>query len=184
MPDGWHEFYGLLGTAAAALVALLFVAASIGAGFLDPVRTRGGATRTYMSPVVFHYAAVLFVSLVVLIPSHTPASLGVSIGLVAAVGLVYSLVILIRLVRDDISDLADRFGYGAIPLVAYAAALAAAWLLAGASISGHDVLAGAMLLLLFVNIRNAWDLTLAFVKRQSEMRTKDQNSMANPPPSP
>jgi hypothetical protein len=32
MLDGWHEFYTLLGTAAAALVALLFVAASIGAG--------------------------------------------------------------------------------------------------------------------------------------------------------
>ena len=27
----WHEFYALLGTAAAALVALLFVAVSIGA---------------------------------------------------------------------------------------------------------------------------------------------------------
>jgi hypothetical protein len=30
----WHEFYLLTGTAAAALVALLFVAASFGAGFL------------------------------------------------------------------------------------------------------------------------------------------------------
>jgi len=35
MLDGWHEFYILLGTAAAALVALLFVAVSIGAGFLS-----------------------------------------------------------------------------------------------------------------------------------------------------
>ena len=35
MLDGWHEFYILLGTAAAALVALLFVAVSIGAGFFS-----------------------------------------------------------------------------------------------------------------------------------------------------
>ena len=33
---GWHEFYGLLGTAAAALVALLFVAVSIGTSVLTP----------------------------------------------------------------------------------------------------------------------------------------------------
>ncbi len=174
MLENWHEFYALLGTAAAALVALLFVAASIGAGFLDPTRTRSGATRTYMSPVVFHYAAVLFISLVVLIPSHTPASLGICIGIVAAVGVVYSLVIVVRLMRDHISDLADRFGYGAIPFVAYAAALAAAALIAKGSLAGPDVLAGALLFLLFVNIRNAWDLTLAFVKRQSEMRARDQ----------
>ncbi len=32
----WHEFYGLLGTAAAALLSLLFVVASIGASVLTP----------------------------------------------------------------------------------------------------------------------------------------------------
>jgi hypothetical protein len=32
--ERWHEFYLLLGTAGATLVALLFVAISVGAGFL------------------------------------------------------------------------------------------------------------------------------------------------------
>ena len=31
----WHEFYILVGTAGATLVALLFVAVSLGAGFLS-----------------------------------------------------------------------------------------------------------------------------------------------------
>jgi hypothetical protein len=35
--EHWHEFYLLIGTAAAALVALLFVAASIGASALRRV---------------------------------------------------------------------------------------------------------------------------------------------------
>lgn len=48
----WHEFYLLVGTAAAALVALLFVAASIGAGILT--KHPGRPTRTYMSPIAFH----------------------------------------------------------------------------------------------------------------------------------
>jgi hypothetical protein len=184
MLDGWHEFYALLGTAAAALVALLFVAMSIGATVLNPARA--GATRTFLSPVVFHYTSVLFVSLIVLIPIHTPLSLGISVGIVAAIGLTYSTVILARLIRDDVADLADHFGYGASPEVAYAAALVAAWLLAAQSSIGAAILAGALMLLLVVNIRNAWDLTLAFARRQAELvqqaRAPENNS--SQPPSP
>ena len=33
-----------------------------------------------------------------------------------------------------------------------------------------DVLAGSLLLLLIVNIRNAWDLTLSMVRHQTERR--------------
>src|SRR5712691_183047 len=73
MLDHWHEFYALVGTAAAALLALLFVAASIGARTMP--RESGGPTRTYMSPVAFHFTAVLFVSALALVPSLSPASL-------------------------------------------------------------------------------------------------------------
>jgi hypothetical protein len=46
----WRDFYLLVGTAGATLVALLFVAVSIGVGFLT--RERAAAVRIYMSPVV------------------------------------------------------------------------------------------------------------------------------------
>ena len=42
----WHEFYLLLGTAGATLLALLFVAVSLGTGFLNNKDQRG--TRTFM----------------------------------------------------------------------------------------------------------------------------------------
>ena len=64
------EFYTLLGTAAAALVALLFVAISVGAAVMTPERSSG--TRTFISPVVFHYSNVLFLSLIALVPGQTP----------------------------------------------------------------------------------------------------------------
>ena len=54
--EHWREFYLLVGTAAAALVALLFVAASIGAGYLTAERASN--TRTYMSPVTACLVAV------------------------------------------------------------------------------------------------------------------------------
>jgi hypothetical protein len=164
MLDGWHAFYILLGTAAAALVALLFVAVSIGAGFLS--RESASATRTFMSPIIFHYASVLFLSLIVLIPTHTAISLATAIGVVAAVGLLYSVMILIRVIRDPVGDTADALAYGACPLVAYA---------------GASVLATALLVLLLVNIRNAWDLAVALARCQTE---HDRQSRANPGPSP
>jgi hypothetical protein len=167
MPGEWHEFYILLGTASAALVALLFVAASIGASVLTP--ERAGATRTYLSPVVFHYSNTLFLSLIALIPGLTPTAFGITVAVAAAGSLVYSIYIFARLLGDDIADLADRLAYGAVPLIAYSAALAAACLLlARAAAFSLDVLAGAALLLLVVNIRNAWDLMIALARRATQ----------------
>ncbi len=176
MLDGWHEFYVLLGTAAAALVALLFVAASIGASILTP---GGGATRTFMSPVVFHYTSILFVSLITLIPTHTFISLGITIAVVAVIGFCYSLVVIVRMLRVHTVDIADRFAYGASPLAAYAATLAAAGLVLAHSAASANVLAGALLLLLVVNIRNASDLMLALAQRA----TQPTGERTTPPPS-
>ena len=165
MPAPWHEFYMLLGTASAALVALLFVAASIGAGLIDPARST--ATRTYMSPIIFHYTCVLFVSLMALIPDMTARPLAVIVALLALIGFGFSVAVLIGVLRSAMSDLADRFGYGAGPLGAYVAALIAAGFLWTHSAAGPSILAGALVLLLLINIRNAWDLTLTFARRRT-----------------
>jgi len=159
----WHDFYMLLGTASAALVALLFVAVSIGANFLMPGRSV--ATRTFMSPVVFHFSTLLLISLVMLVPSHTAVSLAIGIVLVAVAGLGYTTLVLVGLAHASVSDIADRFGYGILPSAAYLAMLAAAGLLISPAAWGDDVLAAAVVLLFAVNIRNAWDLMLAFARQ-------------------
>jgi len=166
MLEGWHEFYILLGTAAAALVALLFVAASIGVGYIS--LARGSPTHTYTSPVVFHYTYILFVSLVALFPINTDWSLAATIGVSAAIALGYSCFIFARVMRATSIDLDDRIGYGASPLAAYAAALAAAVFIFERSAVGPPLLAGALILLLLINIRNAWDLTLFFAQRRGK----------------
>jgi hypothetical protein len=170
MLSAWHEFYGLLGTAAAALLALLFVAASIGASVLTP--ERASATRTYISPVVFHYSNILFLSLIALIPELTPTAFGITILVATAGSLFYSVYIFQRLLRDGIADLADRLAYGAVPLVAYSVGLVSAYLLLTrtAEVSLY-LLAAATLLLLVVNIRNAWDLLIALARRATQEHT-------------
>jgi hypothetical protein len=165
MLDGWHEFYGLLGTAAAALVALLFVAVSIGTSILTPELESRRNTATYMSPVVFHYANVLFLSLIALIPTQTWQSFGLVIGVAAIGSLGYSIVIALRVHRNPISDLADRMGYGVVPMLCYAAGVASAYLLLEESPAGLNLLAAAALALLTINIRNAWDLMISLARR-------------------
>jgi len=155
----WHDFYMLLGTASTALVALLFVAVSIGASFLTPERS--AATRTFMSPVVFHFST----------PSHTALSLAIGITLVAVARLAYTTVVLVSLARASISDIADRFGYGILPLVSYVAMIATAGLVISRAALAADIPAAALLLLLAVNIRNAWDLMLAFARQVATKRS-------------
>src|SRR5215469_15557764 len=103
MLEHWHDFYLLVGTAASALLALLFVAVSIGAGALP--RESAGPTRTYMSPVAFHFTAVLFVSALVLAPSQIAVSLGILLGATAVAGCAYAVFVTRRLLRDGIADL-------------------------------------------------------------------------------
>jgi len=164
----WHEFYALLGTAAAALVALLFVAVSIGTSVLTPEPQSRANTSTYMSPVVFHYANVLFLSLIALVPTQTWESFGVVIGVAAAGSVIYSIVIAVGVHRNPISDLPDRLCYGIIPMLCYATGLVVALLLFEEKTAGLNLLAGSALLLLVVNIRNAWDLMLSLARRNAQ----------------
>jgi hypothetical protein len=164
MLEGWHEFYGLLGTAAAALVALLFVAASIGASVLKNTPESANNTRAFMSPVVFHYTNILFLSLVALIPTLSFEIFAAVVGLAAIASIVYSILVTIWVHKNPLSEGADRFAYGAIPAVCYFAGLVAAGFLFKQSVIGLDILAGGALLLLVINIRNAWDLMLSFAR--------------------
>jgi hypothetical protein len=162
----WHEFFFLFGTAGATLVALQFVAVSLGAGFLNA--ERADATRTFFSPVVLHFAAVFVVSAIAMIPGHSAAFIGCLVAVTAAAGLGVSIFATVQLIHNRwTSLLVDRLAYGLLPAAAYAALLVAAYMIAQEEIWAVDVLAGSLLLLLLVNIRNAWDLTLDMVRRQS-----------------
>jgi hypothetical protein len=165
MLSSWHEFYGLLGTASAALIALLFVAVSIATGVMTQDAESRRNTATYMSPVVFHYANVLFLSLIALVPTQTFESFGVVIGIASIGSVIYSIVIAVRVHGNPISDLPDRLCYGVIPAFCYASGLVVAALLLRENPFGLDLLAGAALLLLVINIRNAWDLMISLARR-------------------
>jgi len=160
----WHEFYILVGTAGATLVALLFVAVSLGAGFLT--EDRAAATRAFFSPVVIHFGAILVISAIALVPSHRSSFFAALIGACALFGGGVSAFTTVQLLRNRWTDyLQDHLSYGMLPLAGYIALMAAAWMIFTRHEASLDVLAGALLVLLIINIRNAWDLTLSMVRR-------------------
>ena len=119
----WHDFYVLVGTAGATLLALPFVAASLGAGFLTDERQP--ATDTFMSLVVVHFTTVFFPSAAALCPWHQARFLAALIGVTALVGAILSTTITVRVVRTDMTNhLEDYPPYGLLPGLGYLALLA------------------------------------------------------------
>jgi glucan phosphoethanolaminetransferase (alkaline phosphatase superfamily) len=160
----WHDFYVLVGTAGATLLGLLFVAVSLGANSLT--EERQSATRTFMSPVVVHFTSVFFLSAVALFPWHQAKIFAALIGVTALIGAVISTYITVQVVRTDMTNyVEDYLAYGLLPGLGYVALLAAAESIYLEKYFGLDALAGALLLLAIVNIRNAWDLMLTMVRR-------------------
>jgi hypothetical protein len=59
--EDWHDFDLLVGTAAATLVGLMFVAASIGASIYTEKNRPG--MQAFISPTVVHFTSVLVLAL-------------------------------------------------------------------------------------------------------------------------
>ena len=121
----WHDFYILVGTAGATLLALLFVAVSCGVGFLTAERQP--AASTFMSPVVVHFTSVFFLSAVALVPWQQAKYFAALIAAIALIGAVLSTYITVRVVRTDMTNyVEDYLAYGLLPGLGYLALLAAA----------------------------------------------------------
>ncbi len=161
--EHWREFFFLLGTAGSTLVALLFVAVSLGAGYLNEQRTL--ATRTFFSTVVIHFVEVFLISAIALIPAHRTIFFAVVMGGFGLAGLAVSAYASVQLIRHQWTEfLQDHFAYGLLPALGYVALLVSAVMILNEWEASIDLLAGSLLLLLCVNIRNAWDLMLSMVR--------------------
>jgi hypothetical protein len=163
--DNWHDFDLLIGTAAATLVGLMFVAASIGASvFTEKSR---GAMKAFISPTVVHFTTVLVIAVLAVVPTHEWGTLAGLLALVGLAGAIYSANLWIQLFvhrRFDV-DIVDRLFYAAIPLLGHLLLLLAAFLLLQKSETGLDLLAAGQITLLLGGIRNAWDMMIWIVIR-------------------
>jgi len=167
----WRDFYMMGGAAAATLVGLMFVFASIGA---SQVANRSlGAMRAFITPTVVHFGAALFVCLVSIMPSHSERSLGGVLGVGALIGVAYCCQILFLILRSFSAGLVweDRLFYALIPFAGYLLLVASAALELDERPADANVLAGvAIIVLIVAGLRNAWDMTVWMTTRGANDR--------------
>jgi len=160
----WSSFYIMTGSSAAALTGLMFVVITLVSGEERRPRNTDGIA-TFSTPTVMHFSAVLLISAALVAP--WPAFIGpaVVIGLAGFAGLVYltRVVFRSRRITTYTPDLEDQVWYTGMPFVAYGVILGGAVALPEIPAGALFVLAGGVVLLIFIGIRNAWDIVTYLV---------------------
>ena len=157
--EAWRNFYVLLGTAAATLMGLMFVVVSLGPQQIG-ARTATGV-RAFVTPTVVYFTTVLVVAALMTIPGVSALALGalMALGSLGGLGYMCSTGAHTRWRHANLDRL-DWLWYVGLPIFSYLLILGAA---AGVGLQdplGLHSMAGAVLLLLVIGIRNAWDVVL------------------------
>ena len=172
MFHGWENFFYLIGSAAGALIGLMFVVITLTAN-QDPRRISRGAP-VYVTPIVFHFAVVFIVSVISVVPRMSPPVVAVILGLCAIAGLAYSVVTTVRLFlsdwEDPIPDWSDKCFYGLLPTMVYVALASAAVAVPFFASKAIFGISAIMIGLLLLGIRNAWDLATTLAQNAPERR--------------
>lgn len=162
----WSGFFIMTGTSAASLIGLMFVVITLVTRAERQARTEDGLA-TFSTPTVMHFCAVLLISATMTAPWHSLIFTAVISGLVGIYGVVYVVRVIVRSRRftQYVPDAEDWTWYWIMPLLAYGAIFGAAIGLVKAPIQPLFALAGGVLLLIFIGIRNAWDVVTFLVIR-------------------
>ncbi|HEY3813645.1 MAG TPA: hypothetical protein VGL66_10490 [Caulobacteraceae bacterium] len=155
----WENFFLMVGPAAGSLIGLLFVVITLTAGRDRDTTLRGAAL--YLTPTVFHFGVVLAASAAAMAPGLSAMQTALVLGAIALYGVGYTIMVGVRLWKADGSvkpHWSDIWTYGLIPPIVYLLLVAADGLeFVQPKIAPYAV-ALMLLGLLFMGIRNAWDL--------------------------
>ena len=163
--EAWHDFYLLIGTAGLTLTGLLFVVVSFGARIVADRAATG--VRAFVSPNAVYFSATLVVAAVLLIPNVSPTVIGVFLcaGALASLGyLAYTRVH--RRWRENKLSVLDWVWFVGLPAMSYVLLLlSGAGVLLGTAWSMYGI-AVALIFLLVIGIRNAWDLVIWMTEQE------------------
>jgi hypothetical protein len=157
--EGWHDFYVVVGSGAAALTGLLFVIVSLGPKVIAS-GTRTGV-RAFISPIAVHFTSVLVASALLLAPDTPPAVLGMLLAIGGLGGIVYTAWTRGHAQwRRSKLPILDWVWFVGLPFLAFLLIVGSGIALAmNAALSLHGI-AVAIVLLIVIAIRNAWDIVV------------------------
>ena len=174
----WQNFIMIIGTAAATLTGLMFVATTLIAGIETATATLNAGLSAFNAPTVAHFCVVLLLAGILSAPWPALSSGAVALGLVGFAMMVYlaSIMRRMRRVPDRRTPLKDWLWYFIFPLSAYVALIAAALALLANPELALYLVSAVMLVLLFLGIHNTWDLVtyLAVERSHSEIKSGEK----------
>ncbi len=165
----WQNFYMIIGTAAATLTGLMFVVTTLIAGIEKQVSTLNAGVEAFTTPTIVHFCAVLLMAVILSAPWQAYLAVSIVLGLLG-IGMAAYLVIVMRRMRrvpDYRTPVRDWIWYVALPLSAYIVLTAAAIALPADPALALYIIAAAMVALLFISLRNAWDLVTFLALQRS-----------------
>jgi hypothetical protein len=158
----WQNFYILVGTAAATLIGLMFVAVTFGAGLVSSQSTP--SARAFIDPPFTHFVTVLVTACLMLSPTMGPTVLGGALLAVTAVRTA-ALFRIYRHMREaqtrynDI-ELSDWLMGIVLPAACYLGLIATgAGFLAGRAVA-FSGLAVVVVVILLLGVFGAWELMI------------------------
>jgi hypothetical protein len=155
----WSNFYIMTGSSAAALTGLMFVVITLVSGE-ERLRRAPDGISTFSTPTVVHFCTALLVSTILSAPWHLLVHPAALLGLAGLCGVGYVLRVMHLTSRLSMynPDLEDWVWYTILPFVGYGAILASAIALTAHPVEALFALAAGVVLLIFIGIRNAWDI--------------------------
>jgi len=159
----WRDFYVTIGTASGAIVGASFIVATLA----SELKERTVGLRGFITPTAVYLGSVLVGSAILTVPTLTPLALAVLLGAGGTGGAIYGVIVATRVWTMKL-DLADRACYVVLPILAYSAIAAAALLESWAVSWTFDTLAVALVTILIVGMRNAWDMATFMIMRNRE----------------
>ncbi len=158
----WQNFYMLVGTAAATLIGLMFVAVTFGAGLVSSQSTT--SARAFLDPPFAHFVTVLVTACLLLVPTMNPTLLGGALLVVTSLRL-YALFGIQRRMREahqrynDI-ELSDWLMGVILPALCYAGLLASGAGFLADRAAAFTGLAVVIIVVLLLGVFGAWELMM------------------------
>jgi hypothetical protein len=155
----WSNFFVMTASAAAGLTGLMFVVITLVTG-TERLRRAPGGISAFSTPTVMHFCAALLVSATLIAPWRSLFGPATVLGLAGLAGIAYlsRVIFLTKGLTDYEPDIEDWIWYTLLPFLAYSTILAGALALPAFAIIALFVLAAGVALLIFIGIRNAWDI--------------------------
>jgi hypothetical protein len=168
----WDSFCVIVGTAAGTLIGLQFVVMTLIAE--RPPQGVNEAGGAFSTPVIVCFAVTLMMSALLRAPWLDSAAPAIVSGIVGLICVAYTLIVIRRMHRQTAYETTpeDWVHYAALPLVSYIVLAASGF---AGLVSTHWAMFGigaAMLALLFIGIRNAWDSVLYLVVNRNKPEVK------------